>query len=199
MWSRTTMRDEPGSAPMIATSAFGEAFWRRLLLALFFLSGISGLLYEVAWTRLLHLLFGDTVLAISTVLAAFMAGLALGSFWSGRYVDRRPPTIGLYALLEAAIGLSAVLLPVALEALTPLYVWLHRSLHGSFALFSALRFVFAFGLLCVPTTLMGATLPVLSQCLVKSHATLGWRVGTLYALNAAGAVVGCFAAGFVLL
>ncbi len=184
---------------MIATSALGEAFWRRLVLALFFLSGISGLLYEVAWTRMLHLLFGDTVLAVSTVLAAFMAGLALGSFWSGRYVDRRPPTLGLYALLEAAIGLSAVLLPVALHALTPLYVWLHQSLNASFALFSALRFVFAFALLCVPTTLMGATLPVLSQCLVKNHATLGWRVGTLYALNAGGAVLGCFAAGYVLL
>ena len=69
-----------------------EALWRRLVLGLFFVSGISGLLYEVAWTRMLHLLFGDTVLAVSTVLASFMAGLALGSFWSGRYVDRRPPS-----------------------------------------------------------------------------------------------------------
>ena len=57
-----------------------EALWRRLVLGLFFVSGISGLLYEVAWTRMLHLLFGDTVLAVSTVLASFMAGLALGSF-----------------------------------------------------------------------------------------------------------------------
>src|SRR5678815_5624610 len=103
--------------------------WRRLLLGLFFLSGISGLLYEVAWTRMLHLLFGDTVLAVSTVLASFMAGLALGSFLSGRYVDRRPPSLALYAGLEAAIGVSAILLPVVLLALTPVYVWLHQSLH----------------------------------------------------------------------
>ncbi len=173
--------------------------WRRALLGLFFLSGISGLLYEVAWTRMLHLLFGDTVLAVSTVLASFMAGLALGSFWSGRYVDRRPRVLGVYAALEAGIAVSAVLLPAALHALTPLYVWLHQHLHDSVWLLSVVRFVLAFCLLCVPTFLMGATLPVLSRYMVRNHATLGWSVGTLYALNTGGAVIGCFAAGYVLL
>src|SRR4029450_5056029 len=184
---------------VIVTSLPLVNLWRRLLLGLFFLSGISGLLYEVVWTRMLHLLFGDTVLAVSTVLASFMAGLALGSFCSGRYVDRRPPSLALYAGLEAAIGVSAVLLPVVLVALTPVYVWLHQSLHASFWLFSAVRFVFAFCLLAIPTTLMGATLPVLSRYMVQSHATLGWSVGALYALNAGGAVLGCFAAGYLLL
>src|SRR3989475_5556314 len=102
----------------IVTSVPLVRVWRRLLLGLFFLSGISGLLYEVAWTRMLHLLFGDTVLAVSTVLASFMAGLAIGSFWSGRDIDRRPRVPALYAGLEAGIGLSAVLLPVVLQALT---------------------------------------------------------------------------------
>src|SRR5437879_13773847 len=110
----------------IVASALLVRTWRRVVLALCFLSGISGLLYEVAWTRMLHLLFGDTVLAVSTVLASFMAGLALGSFWSGRYVDRRPRVLALYAALEAGIGVSAVALPVVLQALTPLYVWLHQ-------------------------------------------------------------------------
>jgi spermidine synthase len=172
---------------------------RRLLLGLFFLSGISGLLYEVAWTRMLHLLFGDTVLAVSTVLASFMAGLAVGSFWSGRYVDRQPRVLALYAALEAGIGLSALVLPVVLQALTPLYVWLHQSLHASFWLFSVVRFLLAFGLLFIPTALMGATLPVLSRYMVRNHATLGWHVGTLYALNTGGAVLGCFTAGYVLI
>src|SRR5437867_13151602 len=76
---------------------------RRLLLGLFFLSGISGLLYEVAWTRMLHLLFGDTVLAVSTVLASFMAGLALGSFWSGGCGGRRPRVPGPYAWVGAGV------------------------------------------------------------------------------------------------
>jgi spermidine synthase len=148
---------------------------------------------------MLHLLFGDTVLAVSTVLASFMAGLALGSFWSGRYVDRRPRVLALYAGLEAGIGVSAVVLPVVLQALTPLYVWLHQYLHASFWLFSVVRFFLAFSLLFVPTTLMGATLPVLSRYMVRNTATLGWRVGTLYALNTGGAVLGCFLAGYVLI
>src|SRR2546430_14682587 len=104
----------------IVASALLLRIWRRVVLILCFLSGISGLLYEVAWKRMLHLLFGDTVLAVSTVLASFMAGLALGSFWSGRYVDRHPHVLALYAALEAGIGLSAVLLPMVLQALTPL-------------------------------------------------------------------------------
>src|SRR5262245_64054025 len=94
--------------------------WRRVLLGLFFLSGISGLLYQVAWTRMLHLLFGDTVLAVSTVLASFMAGLALGSFWVGRYVDRRPRVLGLYAGLAAGIGLSGLRLAVVLAGVSTL-------------------------------------------------------------------------------
>ena len=80
----------------MVASAPGRIF-RRFVLVLCFLSGISGLLYEVAWARMLHLLFGDTVLAVSTVLASFMAGLALGSFWIGRFIDRRRRVLAVYA------------------------------------------------------------------------------------------------------
>src|SRR5262247_2681207 len=132
----------------MVASAPGRIF-RCGVLVLCFLSGISGLLYEVAWARMLHLLFGDTVLAVSTVLASFMAGLALGSFWVGRHVDSRSRVLPLYAGLEAGIAVSAVLLPVALERLTPLYVWLHQHLSTSFWLFSAARFLLALALLCV--------------------------------------------------
>src|SRR5207249_1942022 len=183
----------------IFASALLVRIWRRVVLAVCFLSGVSGLLYEVVWARMLHLLFGDTVLAVSTVLASFMAGLAMGSFWIGRYIDRRRRVLAVYAGLEAGIGLSALLFPVVLQALTPLYVWLHQSLSASFWLFSLVRFLLAFGLLCVPTALMGATLPVLSRYLVQSSATLGWNVGALYALNTGGAVLGCFMAGYVLI
>jgi spermidine synthase len=105
----------------------------------------------------------------------------------------------VYAGLEAGIALSALLFPVVLQTLTPLYVWLHQSLSSSFWLFSLVRFLLAFCLLCVPTALMGATLPVLSRYLVQSSATLGWNVGALYALNTGGAVLGCFMAGYILI
>lgn len=183
----------------IGTSASFGRIWPSVLLGLFFLSGASGLIYEVAWTRMLHLLFGDTVLAVSTVLASFMAGLALGSFWGGRLVDRRSRVLPIYAALEVGIGVSAIALPVALGALTPVYVWSHRHLSESFWLFSAARFALAFALLFAPTVLMGATLPVLSRYMVRNTATLGRKVGILYALNTGGAVIGCFVAGYVLL
>jgi spermidine synthase len=183
----------------IAQTAPAGQGWRRAVLGLFFASGISGLLYEVAWTRMLNLLFGDTVLAVSTVLTSFMAGLALGSLWSGRLIDRCRRLLTLYACLEVGIGLTALLLPLALQGILPGYVWLHRRFHMLPSLFILLRFLLAFGLLLVPTTLMGATLPVLSRYVVRAHATLGWRVGLLYALNTGGAVLGCLAAGYVLI
>src|SRR5262245_16659070 len=133
----------------IVASALAVRAWRRVVLVLCFLSGASGLLYEVVWARMLHLLFGDTVLAVSTVLASFMAGLAMGSFWIGRFIDRRRRVLAVYAALELGIGLSAVLFPLVLESLTPLYVRLHRALSSSFWLLSLARFLVAFGLLCV--------------------------------------------------
>jgi spermidine synthase len=160
---------------------------------------MSGLLYEVAWTRLLHLLFGDTVLATSTVLAAFMAGLALGSYGSSRRIDQQQQVLSIYAGLELGIGLTALLLPLVLQAISPVYVWLHQYLHTRVFLFSLGRFLLAFALLLVPTTLMGATLPVLSRYVVRTQARLGWNVGVLYALNTGGAVLGCLAAGYLLL
>jgi spermidine synthase len=184
---------------MIAHTLPLASAWRRVVVGLFVVSGISALMYEIAWTRLLNLLFGDTVLAMSTVLASFMAGLALGGFWGGRIIDRRSHVLTIYAALEVGIGLAALLLLVALKAITPLYIWLHQQLHTTFYLFSLLRFLLAFSLLLLPTTLMGATLPVLSRYVVRAHATLGRNMGLLYALNTAGAVLGCFAAGYVLI
>jgi spermidine synthase len=173
--------------------------WRRVVIGLFFASGISALMYELAWTRLLHLLFGDTVLAVSTVLSSFMAGLALGGFLGGRLIDRRPQVLTIYAGLEMSIGLIALLLLLVLQTSTPVYVWLYRQFYPSVYLFSLLRFLIAFALLLIPTTLMGATLPVLSRYVVHAHTTLGQHMGLLYGLNTGGAVIGCLLAGYVLI
>ena len=85
---------------------------RNIVLLLFFCSGISGLIYEVVWTRLLTVILGNTVYAVSTVLTVFMAGLALGSFWSGRIIDRRKDPFRVYALLELAIGVTGLCLKI---------------------------------------------------------------------------------------
>jgi spermidine synthase len=173
-----------------------------LLLGCFFLSGASGLILELIWTRMLTLVFGSTTLAVSTVLTAFMGGLGLGSYLAGRLADRLRDPVKAYALAEAAIGAYALLVPWVIG----FYPALNRALWAGFgdhyALLSVLRFAASAGLLIIPTTLMGATLPVLSRHFIQRPyelGRLGQRLGTLYAVNLFGAVTGAFLAGFVFL
>src|SRR5919206_1469917 len=95
-----------------------------VVLACFFLSGASGLIFELLWTRLLTLVFGSTTLAVSTVLTAFMGGLGLGSYLAGRLADRLRDPVRAYALAEAAIGVYALGVPWALAS----YPALNRAL-----------------------------------------------------------------------
>jgi spermidine synthase len=98
---------------------------RLLVLIAYLLSGACGLIYEVVWTRHLSLTFGISVFATSAVLAAFMAGLGLGSYLVGRWIDRSRNPIRVYALLEAGIGLYALIVPWIFLLLEPLYISLH--------------------------------------------------------------------------
>jgi spermidine synthase len=170
-----------------------------VLLLCFFLSGATGLVYEVVWLRMLGLVFGHTVYAITTVLAAFMAGLGLGSFVFGRLAARIRRPVLTYGVLEIGVGLSCALVPMLLWLASFLYVGLHALLALSYTAFSLVQFVLAFALLLVPTTLMGGTLPILSQALVQREAEIGRMVGTLYAVNTFGAMLGVVAAGYWLL
>ena len=128
-----------------------------LLLLLFFLSGISGLIYQVLWLRLLALVFGVTVYAASAVLASFMAGLALGSFIAGRLVDRARYPLLWYGLVEVLVGLSALATPAALDGIERLYAAFYPALPPALVPLTLVRFLLAFAVLLVPTTLMGAT------------------------------------------
>ena len=184
---------------------------RKLIFACFFLSGASGLVFELVWTRELTLVFGSTTLAISTVVSVFMGGLGLGSWIAGRVADRVRDPLGLYALAEAGVGLYAALLPFVFGAYPRLHPLLARLVEGGGGGsggethplgFSLLRFLATAVILVLPTTLMGATLPLLSRHLVRAARELpelGARVGSLYAANTLGAVFGTALAGFVLL
>ena len=115
----------------------------RLLFLCFFLSGASGLVYEVVWLRWLVHLFGATSLAVSTVLTAFMAGLALGSWAAGRRAQRIRRPLVVYGLLELAIGTYALLLPVALRAVVPALRVVGADEASSYVALSLGRFVLA--------------------------------------------------------
>lgn len=175
---------------------------RRLqpvLLGLFFVTGFTGLIYELLWVRMFTLVFGATVLAVSTVLTAFFAGLALGSFVCGRFVDRFGKPLLLYGLVELGIGLYAVFVPAMISYARGIDAVLTQHASASFYLTSLTRFVVCFLLILLPTTLMGASLPVLSRFMVDARERIGRDLGYLYAVNTVGASLGCLITGFVLI
>jgi spermidine synthase len=165
----------------------------------FFLSGAAGLAYEVLWIRQLSLIFGTTAFAVSTVLTAFMGGLALGSFLFGRIADRLRNPLRLYAGLELVVGVYCLLVPFLLQGVTQTYVLTARSFGGSFYTMSLVRFLLCAAVLVLPTTFMGATLPILSRAVVRRVDRVGSGVGSLYGINTFGAVLGCFATGYLLI
>jgi spermidine synthase len=167
------------------------------LCALFFGSGFAALIYQVVWLRSFSLVFGVTVYAASTVLAGFMAGLAIGSYAAGRLGGRLRRPLVAFALAELGVGLTALLVPVAMRMLERGYLVLHPLLPESFAVVTAVRFVLAFAVLVVPTSLMGATLPLLVRA-VGPTAGLGSTIAALYATNTAGAIAGALTAAFYL-
>ncbi len=169
--------------------------------ALFFASGVAGLVYQVVWLRQLTLLFGATAYASSAVLSTFMGGLALGSYWAGRRADRwLDPPLRTYGKLELGIAAYAAAIPFLLDRLTPLIETAWRlGADRHFALLGLVKFI-AIAIVILPaTTLMGATLPVLARVAASTTRTVGAGVGALYAVNTFGAVVGTVAAAFVAL
>ena len=169
-----------------------------LILALFLVSGVSGLVYEVVWMRLLSLTLSVTVYAVTTVLCAFMTGLALGASAGGRLADRVRNPLLVYGLVELGVGVTGIITPSILFRLAPAYVWLHDVAGAGTLTFTAARFALAFVVLLVPCTLMGATLPLLSRATIARDDAVGRGAGALYAVNTLGAVLGVVVAGFAL-
>jgi len=160
---------------------------------------MTGLIYEVLWARMLGLVFGATTLAVSTVLAAFMGGLALGSALAGRLAARLRRPLRAYGLIEVGIAVYALLVPPLFRLVDQVYAHVWQQLHPNFYVFSVWRFVLSGVTLLVPTTLMGATLPVLAAFMFRTRRFQATSVTRLYTLNLLGAILGTIAAGFFLL
>ncbi|MAI80355.1 MAG: hypothetical protein CL917_15510 [Deltaproteobacteria bacterium] len=174
-----------------------------LLQVCFFLSGFAALLYETAWTREFAFVFGTSELAVSAVLAAYMAGLALGAAIAARWAPRIHRPILAYGVIELGIGVCALLVPFAIRGLMGLYVgWLGglSDVPEEVSLLSALfHLAGAFVVLIPCTALMGATLPLLARHAVTTENQIGPRIGLLYSVNTAGAICGALTAAFLLL
>ncbi len=155
---------------------------------------MGSLVLEVAWTRMLRLVFGSTTLAASTVLVAYMAGLGAGAWLGGRMARRLKHGVRAYGALELAIAAWALLVPVMLE----LFPALGRELLYTLSFWQAagVRFLLALALLAPATLCMGATLPVLVEACVDAPERAGSVISRLYGWNTLGAVAGVFAATF---
>jgi spermidine synthase len=166
---------------------------RRLFIILYAASGAAALVYEVTWTRLLTLQLGHTVAAASTVLAAFMGGLALGAWVAGR---RRSSSLRAYAVLELGVAAAALLLPLALAASVPALAWAYAD-GTTPASFAIVRVLISLVLVGIPAAAMGATFPIAADW--YAGAPDPYAAGVLYAANTAGAASGAVAAGFFLI
>ncbi|MBA7656949.1 Polyamine aminopropyltransferase [subsurface metagenome] len=171
---------------------------RRILIGLFLLSGSAALLYQLAWVRLLAEVFGNSVYAISTVLACFMGGLALGSWLMGIYTRWQSQPVRWYIIIEAGIGFSAVVATFLMGHIDRFYQQIYLTLEQNLFALTLIRFLMAAPLLLLPTTLMGATLPVLSRIVFRYEREIGRDFSDLYGFNTLGASLGALAAGFFL-
>jgi spermidine synthase len=172
---------------------------RGLVFALFYVSGIAGLIYQVLWLRRLSLLFGVTVYAASTVLAAFMAGLAIGSALSGPILRRGLSPLAAFGIAEILVGVTGLLSPFLLDAASTLYSALHRTAPDSLSVLTVARLISSFAILALPTAMMGVTLPLLSAAVSAPGRANGTSISLLYAINTLGAMSGTLLSGLILI
>jgi spermidine synthase len=143
---------------------------------------------------------GHTIAAASTVVAAFMGGLAAGGFVAGRFASRltHKQSLQAYVALEAFVAIMALLVPFAFTAFMPLLAWAYRDgIPG--ALFPAVRVIGCLLVIVVPAAALGATFPIAVRWFVRDANQVGRTGGALYAANALGAAMGAVLAGFVLI
>ncbi len=170
---------------------------RYLWLALIFISGVSGLIYEVVWHRYLAILLGAQARATAVVLAIFLGGISLGYASFGKWSRTKSwNLLRVYSFIELGLGLWAILFPFLFKVAEPLtskfYVW--------FGIKSLFIDVFMSVLLIgFPTFLMGGTLPLLTQALAEDFQKASKTHAMIYGINTVGACFGCLLAGYFLI
>jgi spermidine synthase len=161
--------------------------------AVIFASGVSALIFQTLWFRQAGLAFGNSMWASSLVLSSFMAGLALGNGLSARYGDRLRHPVRAYAIVEIVVGLAGAALVYLLPLFGPVFAPLLRPLLDQPWILNPLRLGIAFLALLIPSSAMGFTLPLLTKALTAQTRQFGAALGSLYAWNTFGAIVGVVA------
>lgn len=194
--SDRSMNSSSDTGPRSTTTPDRRLAWACACL---FLSGGVALLYELCWIRKASFVFGGSSLALSTVLAAFFAGLTLGSELFGRLSRRVSRPLALYGTLEIALGFLALLATAGFDLLSGAWGALHGAFIDEPVLLSLARIPLVSLLVLPPAVLMGGSLPLFCREFVRERAGMGSKVGALYALNTLGAAAGCVLTGWWLM
>lgn len=176
------------------------SYIQKFLFLAFFLSGMSGLMYQIVWVRMLTRYLGSTTSATSTVLCVFMGGLALGAFLGGKMADRIRTSLIGYVILEIAIAFTALLSSFAIIAgIGGIYINFYYFFGNNYLYLTAARIIFSIFCLLPPTIFMGATLPILVAFVTHRKFYFQYGLGRLYSVNTFGAVLGVLITGFFLI
>ena len=168
---------------------------------LFVLSGVAALVYQISWFKYLSYFLGNTTYSQSIVLATFMGGLALGSWFWGRKADSSKNTLALFAVLEILIALYCFFYFPIFEFVKSQFIDIVNAngWPSDSTIVLSLKLIVSAATILVPTVLMGGTLPVLVKHLSNYTKEIGRNVSLLYFINSLGAVIGSVLAGFYLL
>ena len=194
------MHENPSalSEPLSTPAPASAPPFRDLVSAAFFLSGAISLVYQVLWMRELSLLFGNTAQAGATTLTAFFLGLAVGGWAAGALAPRLARPLRAYGWVEIGVAATALIYFGLMNLYAVLVPSLFRRFGGEPGLFLVVKFGLGILVLLPPSCLIGATLPLIGEHVVRGRDTLA-RGGTwLYAINTLGAALGAYAAGFIL-
>jgi len=191
--------EEKTKMPMLLNSD-GTLRPKIIFFSAFFLSGMSALVFQIVWVRMLTRYLGSTTSATATVLCVFMGGLAVGAYASGKLADRIKRLLVGYAIIEICIALTALLVSFAfIAAFGRIYLGFYNLFGDNGLYLSTARVVFSMLCLLPPTVLMGATLPLLVAFVTRHNYQFQNGLGRLYSINTFGAVLGVFMTGFLLL
>ena len=170
----------------------------RLLFTAIFISGASALIYQLIWVRLLGLVFGVSSFAVATVVAVFLLGLGLGSYFFGKWSERARDPLRIYMYVELGIAATSLLSYLVIETLPVYrYVYEYAYNHLGFYGLSVVRLVLSMLVLLPPVILIGGTMPLLAKYFLRNPENLGSSFSRLYYLNTLGASAGVLLTGFV--
>lgn len=191
---RSGIGDGPANAPRLSRAIVEQPSWYRPLLLIAAVTGLSSFIYEIAWIRMLSMVLGSATHSFELMLSAFILGLALGSLWVRRHIDRARDSLGFLAFVQIAMGMLALFTLVAYGSTFEAMKWIlgavNRSDNG-YVVFMLVSHAIAFGIMFPATFCAGMTLPLITHTLIQRGA--GERaIGSVYAANTMGAILGVF-------